>query len=209
LTRPGTGPYDQNQGEKAIPADKTDMKRIIAITVTLAVTSPYLAFAQVSSTVSLAEVARKEVERRKAAKKATRVISNANLGANEVDLPPTPPATGTPAKEPTISGGEPDEPVDQGAKKDQKYWQDRMAAAREDLRRTTMFAESLQTRINSLRTDFVNRDNPVERDKIQMDLNASLAELEKLKKEVDAKTKLIATIQDEARRAGAPAGWVR
>ena len=72
-----------------------------------------------------------------------------------------------------------------------------------------MFAESLQTRINSLRTDFVNRDNRVEREKIQVDLNTSLAELERLKKELDEKTKAIAAIEDEARRAGVPPGWLR
>lgn len=194
------------------------MKRLIAITITLAVASPLVAFAQVSSTVPLAEVARKEEERRKSAKKATRVITNANLGADEVNLPPkgmptfagssnATPSNTSPGS-PTIPGGKA-EPIDPGAKKDQAHWQGRMAAAREQVRQTTLFADSLQTRINSLRTDFVNRDNRVEREKIQQDLNNALAELERLKKELDKHQKAITAIEDEARRAGVPAGWLR
>ncbi len=72
-----------------------------------------------------------------------------------------------------------------------------------------MFADSLQTKINSLQTDFVNRDNRVEKEKIKQDLNTALAELERLKKEIDAQTKAIAAIEDEARRANVPSGWLR
>jgi hypothetical protein len=202
----------------AVSADKNHMRRVFAITVVLAVSCPYAALAQVSSTVPLAEVAKKEQERRKVTKKATRVITNANLGADEVNLPPrsmpsfagssnATPSNTSPGS-PTIPGGKA-EPVDAGAKKDQAYWQGRMSAAREELTRTNMFADSLQTKINSLRTDFVNRDNRVEREKIEQDLNTALAELERLKKEIDIKQKAITAIEDEARRAGVPPGWLR
>jgi hypothetical protein len=192
------------------------MKRVIAITITLAVACPLVASAQVSSTVPLAEVARKEEERRKTAKKATRVITNSNLAANEVNLPPksmpsfagssnTTPSNTSPGS-PTIPGGKP-EPVAGG--KDQAFWQNRLKTAMDDLNRTQMFADSLQTKINSLRTDFVNRDNRVEREKIQMDLNASLAELEKLNKEITEKRKAVSAVEEEARKAGVPPGWLR
>jgi hypothetical protein len=198
----------------ATSADKKDMKRVIAITITLAVASPLVAFAQVSSTVPLAEVARKEEQRRKTARKATKVFTNANLGANEVDLPPrgmpsfagsgnATPSNTSPGS-PTIPGGNA-EP----ASKDQALWQGRIKAALDDLNRTQMFASSLQTKINSLRTDFVNRDNRVEREKIQQDLNSSLAELERLNKEIDQKRKAIAAIEEEGRKAGVPPGWLR
>jgi hypothetical protein len=189
------------------------MKRAIVITIALTLAGPYAASAQISSTVPLAEVARKEVERRKSARKATRVITNSSLGADEVDLPPKamPSFAGNPDTAPgapTIPGGTA-EPVDPGAKKDQAYWQGRVKAVNEDLSRTQLFADSLQTKINSLRTDFVNRDNRVEREKIQMDLNNSLAELERLKKEIEQKRKAILALEEEARRAGVPAGWLR
>lgn len=202
----------------AIPADKNCMKCVIAITIALGVATPGVALAQVSSTVPLAEVAKKEQARRQTTKKATRVITNANLGADEVNLPPkgmpsfagssnATPSNTSPGS-PTIPGGKA-EPIDPAAKKDQAFWQGRISAAREQLRQTNLFADSLQTRINSLRTDFTNRDNRVEREKIQQDLNGALAELERLKKEIDKHQKAITAIEDEARRAGVPAGWLR
>jgi hypothetical protein len=192
------------------------MKRVIAIAVTLIVASSPVAYAQASSTVPLAEVARREEARRKTTKKATRVITNATLG--EAEAPATvagPPSTGSATTataasnaSPTIPGGKA-EPIDPGARKDQAYWQERISKARTDLSRTEMFADSLQTKINSLKTDFVNRDNRVEREKIQQDMNTALAELERLKKEIVAQQKAITGIEDEARRANVPSGWLR
>ncbi len=72
-----------------------------------------------------------------------------------------------------------------------------------------IFADSLQSRINALTTDFVNRDDPAQRAKIEDDRKAALAELERVKKEMDDTTKAIAAIEEEARRAGVPAGWLR
>ena len=84
-----------------------------------------------------------------------------------------------------------------------------MATARAALDRSRLFADSLQTRINSLTTDFVNRDDPAQRAVIERDRIAALAELEKVKKEMTDQTKAIADIQEEARKAGVPAAWVR
>jgi hypothetical protein len=218
LTFDFAGPYHAGEGEMAVSADKIHMKRVLAVTITLAVVCPSAAAAQVSSTVSLAEVARKEVERRKTAQKATRVITNANLGANEVDLPPrampsfagsanASPSNTSPGS-PTIPGGQAG-PAPAAGGKDQAFWQGRLKTALDDLNRTQMFADSLQTKINSLRTDFVNRDNRVEREKIQQDLNTSLAELERLNKEINEKRKAVAAVEEEARKAGVPPGWMR
>lgn len=194
------------------------MKRVIVITVLL-VASSGAAFAQtISQTVSLADVARKEEARRKTAKKATRVLTNNSLTpAEEVTIPappsPQPPAASgatnaTPGVPTTnIPGGKVEQPAP--VKGDQAFWAGRISKARTDLNRTQMFADSLQTKINSLRTDFTNRDNRVEREKIQQDLNTALAELERLKKEIDTQTKAITAIEDEARRANVPAGWLR
>ena len=193
------------------------MKRLIVITVTLFVASSGAAIAQTTTpTISLADVARAEEARRKTTKKATRVLTNSNLNpADPVSAPPSPApaasgATNTTPGVPTtnIPGGKP-APVDPAAMKDQAYWAGRMSKAKTDLTRTQMFADSLQTKINSLQTDFINRDNRVEKEKIKQDLNTALAELERLKKEVDVQTKAIAAIEDEARRANVPSGWLR
>jgi len=190
------------------------MKRLIALTITLLVASSGAAVAQSPRTPSLAEVAKAEEARRKTAKKATMVFTNSNLsptvGPSMSPPSTTPPASNVPAGVPetNISGGEA-EPIDKADLKDQAYWAGRMSKARAELSRTRLFADSLQTRINSLNTDWINRDNRVEKEKIKQDLDGALAELERVKKEVDAQTKAIAAIEDEARRANVPSGWLR
>ena len=188
------------------------MKRVIAITVTLTIACASLTYGQASSTVSLADVARKEEARRKTAKKATKVFTNANLATPDTPIsvvssaPMVSSNASSSTTEPTIPGGKAEALPPKG---DQAFWQGRISKARTDLTRTQMFADSLQTKINSLRTDFTNRDNRVEREKIQQDLNTALSELERLKKDIAEQQKAIAAIEDEARRANVPSGWLR
>ena len=55
----------------------------------------------------------------------------------------------------------------------------------------------------------VNRDDPAQRAKLETDRKAAVAELERVKKDMTDQTKAIAAIEEEARRAGVPAGWLR
>ena len=200
-------------GETAIAADKQSMKRVIAIAATLVVACSYVASAQ-TQTPSLADVAKKEEERRKSVRKPAKVYTNSSLAAPDLvtSAPPSTPAAATASESASSSNTTPAAPGGQakpGEVKDQAYWASRMAKARDDLRRIQMFGDALQTRINSLRTDFVNRDNRVEREQIEKDLNAALAELERVKKDIEAGQKAVAAIEDEARRANVPSGWLR
>ena len=200
-------------GETAIPADKQNMKRVIAITAALVVACSSMASAQ-SQAPSLADVAKKEEERRKTVRKPSKVYTNSTLATPDhvTSAPPSTTAAASAsgnASPPSTTPGRPAAEGKPGDVKDQAYWASRMAKARDDLRRIQMFGDALQTRINSLRTDFVNRDNRVEREKIEQDLNAALAELERVKKDIEAGQKAIAAIEDEARRANVPSGWLR
>ena len=94
-------------------------------------------------------------------------------------------------------------------KKDEAQWRERIQNERDLLDRSKSFAEALQSRINALNTDFVNRDDPQQRAKIAADRDKALSDLDRTKKEIEEHTKNISKIQDDARRAGAPAGWVR
>ena len=94
-------------------------------------------------------------------------------------------------------------------KKEEEKWRERMKNAREALDRAKSYSDALQIKINSLNTDFVNRDDPVQRAGIAKERDKSLAELDRLKKEIADHNKAITAIQEEARRAGAPSGWVR
>src|SRR3546814_5685634 len=68
--------------------------------------------------------------------------------------------------------------------KDETWWRTRINQAREELRRNEVFAEALQTRINSLSADFVNRDDPAQRALVADDRNKALAELARDRKSV-------------------------
>jgi hypothetical protein len=72
-----------------------------------------------------------------------------------------------------------------------------------------MFAEALQSRINALSTDYVNRDDPAQRQSLFDQRQQALAELDRVQAEVKAFTREIADIEEEARRLGVPPGWLR
>ena len=67
----------------------------------------------------------------------------------------------------------------------------------------------MQNRVDMLWTDFVNRDDPVQRGNIEKDRLAAIDELERLKQEVAENERAIAEVEEEARRAGVPPGWRR
>ena len=67
----------------------------------------------------------------------------------------------------------------------------------------------MQTRINALNTDFVNRDDPIQKGAVERDRQKAIAEQNKLKADVAADKKAIADLEEEARRAGIPPGWLR
>jgi hypothetical protein len=173
----------------------------------------------------LAEIAKKEAERRKTIKQTGKTITakdlpeaarkpagpaagaGATAGAHGGGATATPGAPGAPA------GGDAKPPAgdatQQGAQKDEGYWRGRMTAAQEGLRRSQAFADALQSRINALTTDFVNRDDPYQRTKIGEDRVNALAELDRVKTEIENFKKQLADIEEEARKAGVPPGWLR
>jgi hypothetical protein len=70
-------------------------------------------------------------------------------------------------------------------------------------------AASLQTRINGLQTDFINRDDPGQKSVLEQQLQQALSDLDKARAQVQTDTAAIQALRDEARRAGVPAGWTR
>lgn len=191
------------------------MRRFIAITAVVVVGYTALASAQSSATKPLADVAKDEEARRKSVRKPAKVYTNGSLRTDVspgvAAAPTSASATDQPANaSPTnISPGMAVPAAPTGAGKDQAYWSGRMMAERATLDRLQIFADSLQSRINALLTDFVNRDDPAQRAKIETDRRTALAELERVKKELDEQRKKIVGLEDEARRAGVPAGWLR
>jgi hypothetical protein len=174
------------------------------VAVGLAILLCLRAGAALAQTPSLVELAQMEQARRKTVKGVAKVYTDKDL-----------PKTGTPAiasavPTPTVIPPEPKPaeapPADQG---DEASWRARMAQAREALRRNEAFAAALQSRINALATDMVNRDDPYQRAKIGDDRQKAVAELQRVTTEIDQAKKEIADIEEAARKANIPPGWIR
>ena len=190
------------------------MKRFIALTAVLVLGVTAWAAAQApsqpTSSKPLADVAKDEEARRKTVRKPAKVYTNDSLRPDISKGVPLPPSTTAAATSGNTSGNAtPAGPGPAAAPKDQAFWSARMKAARDAMDRTQIFADSLQSRINALTTDFVNRDDPAQKAKIESDRKTALAELERVKKELDDQAKAIKAIEEEARRAGVPSGWLR
>jgi len=164
---------------------------------------------------SLAEVAKKEEDRRKTVPSPSKVYTNKDLAPTPAGSPP-PPAVSTTPSSPDSAKSAPEDSktaakdgAEKGPVKDQAYWAGRLKALQDKLARDQDYADAMQTRINSLTTDFVNRDDPAQRAVIETNRQKSLAELARLTKSVADDKKALADFLEEARRAGIPPGWLR
>jgi len=185
--------------------------RVVVAAVALALVPAASARAQ---TPSLGEVAKKEAERRKALPPSGKVYTNKDLppsalkpapsssAGTETTIPLDPVAAAT--EKPAAAEGDA-----AAVEKTEAWWRARITAAREAVRRNDMFAESLQTRINSLSRDFTNRDNPAQRSEIGRDRAEALSELARVKQDVVKGKQEIADIEEEARKSAVPPGWLR
>ena len=72
-----------------------------------------------------------------------------------------------------------------------------------------MLLEALQARVNGLTSDFTARDDPYQRARIGEDRQKAIGEMERLRREIEGLKKKIEDIEEEARKAGVPPGWLR
>ena len=180
---------------------------------------------------SLADVAKKEGERRQATKSSTKVYTNGDLkpvgdpapdpaaapadASSSADKKSTDAKTDakadsskgdgkaidkSPAKDAKATGGE---------EKGQEYWGGKMRALNEQLERDRMYAEAIQTRINSLTADFSAKDDPAQRAMIAEDREKAVSELSRLRKQIEEDKDAIGNLEEEARHASVPPGWLR
>ena len=193
-----------------------DLRQILSGVLATALVLPSLAAAQ---TPTLGDLAKREQERRKATKSSDKVLTNKDLPASAQQPAPasgTSPSTPSTAAAPAGGGAKPagagDDKKTAAAPSDQKdeaWWRKRISEARESLRRNEAFLEALQSRVNALSTDFVNRDDPYQRARIADDRQKALAEMDRLKADIELGKKHVDDIEEEARKAGVPPGWLR
>jgi hypothetical protein len=69
--------------------------------------------------------------------------------------------------------------------------------------------QAMQSRINALNAEALAADDPGRHAAAQANLTTAVNELERLKQESDKQDKDLLALQEEARRANIPPGWLR
>ena len=181
-----------------------------------AVVSGMVAIVLVGSAVSaqtLADIAKKEADRRKAVKTTSKVYTNDDLRGYPSPAPgQAPTAAPTPVAAPdsgTPAATEKPKPVEPTEQKDEAYWKGLISEARSKVERSQAHLEAMQSRVNALTTDFYSRDDPAQRGVLWTERTKALQEMDLLRKEIDEQTQAITKIQEDARKAGVPPGWLR
>lgn len=155
---------------------------------------------------NLADASRREALRRQLMPESAVSLTNADVDRKTprpVPTPPEPPAAAavTPAAPATAKTTEDTQ--------DESWWHDRLSAARAAFGRDSLLADSLQSRVNALASDWSARDDPGQRQQLFEQRVRVLAELTRMKDQLTVDQKMIDDIQEDARRKGVPAGWVR
>jgi hypothetical protein len=182
-------------------------RSVVAVSLATLLLGAFVASAQ---NPPLAEVARKEEERRKTTKPATKVLTNKDLPKVYSPAPATPNEPAAPAVKADQATPEADKrEADKEIEKTETWWRARIGEPRDQLRRDEVLLDALQARVNGLTSDFVGRDDPYQRARIGEDRQKTIAEIERVRTEVVGLKKKIDDIEEEARKAGVPPGWLR
>jgi hypothetical protein len=158
----------------------------------------------------LAEVARREAERRKTAKATGRVWTNQDLPPVPARVPPAA-ADAAPAPADAADKGVAPAaaaPPADAVERNETWWRMRIAVPRDTVRRDEILFEALQARVNSLTSEFAARE-PYQRARLDDDRQKAVLEMERVRAEIEAAKKAIADIEEEARKADVPPGWLR
>jgi hypothetical protein len=170
---------------------------------------------------SLNDVAKQEEARRKAIAAPAKVITNGDLrptittGSASSEPSGTPdaaakPSAATPAK--TDDGAEKTADVTKDKASDEKgesYWRGRITAARAALDHHKVDLDGLQSQVNALNGVVLSIDDPFRKQQASDQRYKVQHEIEVMQQQVQNDTKALADIQEEARRAGVPPGWLR
>ena len=190
------------------------------------VAAGFLLAAEASGQTPLVDAARRERARRAAipADQKARVYTNDDLrdsGGLTIGVLPSSAASGLDPAGPASPGpgggpeavpveGEPDA-GESGATavRDENYWRARIAAARDAQARAALMAAALQNRADGLWAQFTAIDDPVRRGAVERQRLEALGALEETRAERDRLEQDIRDIEEEARRADVPPGWLR
>lgn len=174
--------------------------------------TPSLLLAQSSGT-SLGDLARKERAEQMKIKMArsVRVWNNDNMPRRPAGEGPT--AAGGMSAAPVVTlpvEAPPSEPAAGSSAHDEKYYRDRMAALRENLELHKSQLAVLEQKQSQGQTQYFSDPNKTLQEEFsRSELNKRNDEISKKQEEIAKDEKAIEDLQDQLRREGKPAGWLR
>ena len=158
---------------------------------------------------SLADLARKEKERRSKEAKPSRVIRNQDVkalgNAKVTHSTATPPAASPPAE--SSGTGTAGESTASQPPLDEARWRNALTEARLQLKLAENRALVLELRVNELRNRFLTESDGSTRSLIDQEMNRTLHELETDREDIAKADEALRKLEDSARKAGVPADW--
>ncbi len=160
---------------------------------------------------SLADVAKAEEARRKTIRAGAKVYTNDDLGRTPATsaAPSQPVPVASTAAKPGEAAAKPAEEKPVDPTKTQAYWNERATTIQQSLSRNRLLLDALQSQVNGMNAEFMNTDDPGQRGLLQARLQRATSELQRVQEDIANLTKGATDLQEEARKSGVPAGWVR
>ncbi len=161
--------------------------------------------------LSLAEVARRERERREGAAPPVASIDNKNIARHAAAAPPPMVTTDRVEAPPASdSGGEEAAQAEVARAEAERYWRDRVGSLRMQWHDLVLKEARIEREVNGLRRDFYQEDDGYYRDaEIKPKWDRAWELLQQTRQEIlDTIDELDLTLE-EGRRAGALPGWLR
>jgi hypothetical protein len=178
-----------------------------------------LALASSGYSQSLAELAKKEKERREAVKASVKVLTSeqASLGKGRVSTTTPPPAMEKPEADKTASGAQKtaedakpvtDEPVDfQG--RPESFWRKTFGDARKKVGDLENEATAIVLKLNDLQNRFYREADGFKQQDIQREIQKTFYEQDLNKHNLGLAKEALEDLEKEARKSGALPGWIK
>jgi hypothetical protein len=166
---------------------------------------------------TLADVARKEEARRKTVTAPSKTYTNDDLRRYPVTTPDPAPATAAakPSGEGEKAAGAADakgadtKDVAPSVDLGEEYWRKLAGEARGARARSTSYLQALESQIGALTTQFYALQDPAQRSATWSQRTRLVDDMERLKQDMADQDKVIAKIEEDARKANVPPGWIR
>jgi hypothetical protein len=168
---------------------------------------------------SLADIAKKEKERRAAIKSESKVINNSNKdehaigpvttfsGAPGNSVEAQPAKEGAEAEKEPAAAANPDEPVD-FAGRPESFWRQTMTDAKQRVATLEDEARVLTLKLADLQNKFYSEASGYRQQDIQREIQKTYYEQDLNQKNLEEARKSLEDLQNEARKDGALPGWL-